>query len=181
MSTSSSAKTYTHGFWFALIGVLIVAIGAIVTLFILTRPPKEPVPTWQSELNFSPFLISNNASGYTESDHKVSVSEEEVKILSYVVTTPQTTVTISEYPQPPQFNDIPEYRDRFLNNIASQYKTVQTASGVIYVGKMVKQGDKPLGVMLERGLIVFMNPARELSDTEWRELGDLLEIKKITR
>jgi hypothetical protein len=90
-------------------------------------------------------------------------------------------VTLSEYPQPPQFNDIPEYRDRFLNNIASQYKTVQSASGVIYLGKMVKQDGRQLGIMLERGLIVFMNPERELSDAEWRQLGDLLEIRKITQ
>jgi hypothetical protein len=181
MSTSSSAKTYTHGFWFALIGVTVVAIGAIATFFILTRPPKEPIPTWQSELNFSPFLISKNKGGYTESDHKVSTSEEGEKILSYIVTTPQTKVTLSEYPQPPQFNDIPEYRDRFLNNIASQYKTVQSASGVIYLGKMVKQDGRQLGIMLERGLIVFMNPEHELSDTQWRQLGDLLEIRKITQ
>jgi hypothetical protein len=180
MSTSSSAKTYTHGFWFALIGVAIVSIGAIATFFILSRPSPEPTPTWQSELDFSPFLIGKNKSGYTASDYKVAPSEEDVKVLSYVITTPRTVVTVSEYPQPPQFNDIPEYKDRFLNNIASQYKTIQTASGVIYIGKMVKQNDRQLGVMLEKGLIVFMNPEQELTDQQWRQIGDLLEIKKIT-
>jgi hypothetical protein len=34
--------------------------------------------------------------------------------------------------------------------------------------------------MLERGLIVMFNPEQELSQAEWRRLGDQFDIQKIT-
>jgi hypothetical protein len=33
--------------------------------------------------------------------------------------------------------------------------------------------------MIERGLLVFMNPDKELSEAEWRSIGDQLEIQKV--
>jgi hypothetical protein len=46
---------------------------------------------------------------------------------------------------------------------------------------MPKQNNKQLAVLLERGLIIFMTPSRELDDATWRQIGDSLEIQKKTR
>ena len=89
-------------------------------------------------------------------------------------------MTVSEYVQPPQFAEIPEFKQRFLDNAIKQYATVQSANGTIYLGKQVKQDGKQLGILLERGLVVMFNPSSELSQAEWRRLGDQFDIQKIS-
>ncbi len=90
------------------------------------------------------------------------------------------TVTVSEYSQPPEFTEIPEYKNRFLSNVINQYDTVQTSNGTIYLGRATKQDKKQLALMIERGLLVFMSPDKDLANAQWRSIGDQFEIQKIT-
>lgn len=179
--TKPKAKTYKN----PLIKIIILTLCAITliasgtgALLLFTRD-TSPIPAQiRSQLTFSPFVLPNN-SGYVTTDYKFNAAEDKVHILSYLVTSKDVTVSVSEYTQPPEFTDIPEYKDRFLSNIAKQYDTVQTSNGAIYLGRQALQNNKQLGVMIERGLLVFMSPDKDLDSTQWRSLGDQLEIQKI--
>ena len=106
-------------------------------------------------------------------------AENNIDILSYsILIDAGPTIRVSEYPQPQEFTDIPEYKDRFLANVAQQYSTVATSEGTIYLGRLARQANKQLGVMLEKGLIVFMSPDRDVTPEQWRALGDQLIIQK---
>lgn len=182
MSTSSSVNSFDRNFWLGASAVVVIIVGAISTYLFLNRPLSSPLTdSISSQLDYSPFVIPADSKAATTTNYEVAAGEEGDKVLSYTAEFAGTSVVISQYAQPPQFVDIPEYKERFLNNIVKQYGTVQTSNGVIYLGKQTKQNNKPLGLMLEKGLIIFMNPARELSNAEWRQLGDLLEIHRITQ
>lgn len=164
-------------------GLLILVAGVIgIGVYTYAARDTNPVPAkLRPQLSFSPFIIPTTSRSYTTSDYKFTTAEDKVEILSYNVHTKDTgTITVSEYTQPQEFSEIPEYKDRFLTNVAKQESTVQTSNGTIYLGRMNVQGNKQLAVMLERGLLVFMSPDKELSQAQWRSLGDQLEIRKIT-
>jgi hypothetical protein len=113
--------------------------------------------------------------------YKLTIAESDIKVLSYGIhTNTGAAVTLSEYTQPDQFTDIAEYKDRFLTNVAKQYATVQTSNGVIYLGRLTRDNNRQLGIMLEKGLLVFMNPDKEMDQVQWHSLGDQLVIQKIT-
>lgn len=155
---------------------------ALIGAYTYSTRATSPIPAHlRTQLNFSPFVIPTSTSSYTTSDYKFSTAEGKVQILSYIIHAKDgATIAVSEYTQPQEFSEIPEYKDRFLMNIAKQDTTVQTSNGTIYLGRMSAQGNKQLAVMLERGLIVFLSPDRDLDQVAWRKLGDELNIQKVT-
>lgn len=159
---------------------LVIGLAGLGTYLYATRD-TNPIPTHlRPQLSFSPFVMPSSARSYTTDGYKFSTAEGKVQILSYIIHTKDAgSVAVSEYTQPQEFSEIPEYKDRFLTNVAKQDGTVQTSNGTIYLGRMSAQNNKQLAVMLERGLIVFMSPDRDLDQADWRRLGDQLTIQKI--
>lgn len=162
------------------LGLCLIAIVATLNYQHLQRQAARLPVGIRNELTFSPFLITLDNRDYTVTSYKLSEVEKGVQLLTYIVHIEGKSITVSEYVQPPQFTDIPEYKERFLDNVIKRINTVQTANGTIYLGKQVKQNDKQLGIMLERGLIVLFNPEKELTQAEWRRLGDQFDIQKIS-
>ena len=162
------------------IALLIIAAVAATNYRQLERQAARVPVTIRQDLTFSPFIVTLDNNSYKATDYKLADVEKNVQLLTFVVHFKDKSVTVSEYPQPPQFTEIPEFKQRFLDNTIQQYATVQTANGTIYLGKQVKQGNKQLGIMLERGLIVLFNPEKELTQAEWRRLGDQFDIQKIS-
>lgn len=165
---------------FALVALCIVGVTAILNYQHLQRQAARlPTPISQN-LTFSPFIVTLDNKDYKATDYKLAEVENGVQLLSFIVRFEGKSVTVSEYVQPPQFTEIPEFKQRFLDNAIRQYATVQTVNGTLYLGKQVKQNDRQLGIMLERGLIIMFNPEKELTQAEWRRLGDQFDIQKIS-
>ena len=165
---------------FILVALLIIGVAAFINYRHLERQAARiPAPISQG-LTFSPFIITLDNKDFKATDYKLAEVENGVQLLSFIVRFEGKSVTVSEYVQPPQFTEIPEFKQRFLDNAIRQYATVQTVNGTLYLGKQVKQNDRQLGIMLERGLIVMFNPEKELTQAEWRRLGDQFDIQKIS-
>lgn len=160
--------------------LLVIAAVAAANYQYLERQAARIPATIRQDLTFSPFVITLDNKNYKATNYKLAEVEEGVQLLSFIVHFEGKNVTVSEYIQPPQFTEIPEFKQRFLDNAIRQYATVQTANGTIHLGKQVKQNDRQLGIMLERGLIVMFNPEKELTQAEWRRLGDQFDIQKIS-
>ena len=159
--------------------VLVVTAGLVIGYLYFTRD-TNPIPNdIRQQLTFSPFVVPSGAADITTSNYAYTAAEDQVYVFSFVVQLPDEKVIISEYIQPPEFTDIPESRERFLTNIAKQYATVPTSNGTIYLGRLSLQDNKQVGILLERGLLVFMNPDNDLDEATWRRLGDQLEIQKV--
>lgn len=154
-------------------------MGGTIGYFYITRD-TNPIPTQiRKQLTFSPFTLSGDTKTYSATDYKVASTDNKEQILSYTIKLISSTVSISEQSQPPQFVEIPGYKDSFLSNVAKQYTTVQSSNGVIYLGRLARQSNKQLGIMLEKGLLVFMIPSKEMDTDHWRMLGDQFEIQKV--
>lgn len=164
----------------AVIGCLVISGVAVAQYQYLQRQAERIPSAIRSELTFSPFVLSLESNEFKATDYRLSQAETDVQLLSFVLTSKDIQITVSEYPQPPQFTDIPEYKERFLSNVIKQYAAVQTASGTIYLGRQEKQGNKQLAIMMERGLIVLMNPNKDLTDQQWRVIGEQLEIQRVS-
>lgn len=164
--------------WIAVSSLLVV--GGAIGYYYITQNSISPIPEdIRTQLTFSPFIIPKDTNNYSTTDYKFNAAEDEVKILSFITNLEDSTISVSEYSQPPEFTEITEYKDRFLSNVINQYDTVQTVNGTIYLGRAIRQDNKQLGIMIERGLLVFMSPSKDLNSTRWRNFGDKLEIQKV--
>ena len=162
------------------VAFLLVGLGLWLSRLLPASTTSPVPPEVSSQLEFSPLIIPRDSKQLKTSSYKYSEMEDGTKVLSYIITLPDgKTVTVSEYPQPSQFTDVPEYKDKFLTNVIEQNATVSTASGTISLGRMTKQPDKKqIGVIIDKGLVVFLNPSETLDEKTWRSIGDELVIQK---
>ena len=158
--------------------VALTVLSAWLAFRTLQPTYNGPIPqAISSQLDFTPFVVRADAAGYKQTSFKYAPVEGDTKILSYVITLPNnTSVIASEYPQPPQFNEIPDYKAKFLENKSED--TVLTDNGIIYLSHPEKQKETQIGLMLEKGLIIFFNPANNLTASEWRDLGNSLVTQR---
>lgn len=179
MSVETSKRRYTRKIIIAALAVLILAAIGVGGFLTLTHDNNPIPPQIRTRLSFSPFILPDGTENYSTTDYRFITAEGNVKILSYLIHLRSGTISVREQSQPLEFTEITEYKDRFLNNVAKQYDTVQTANGIIYLGRLARQNDEQMGIILERGLLVFMIPDKELDASQWRNLGDQLEIQKV--
>jgi len=162
----------------AAVSVTILVIGG----FVLTRN-TNPIPeNIRQKLTFSPFLVHSDSTEYKATNYESILTEDKTGATAFVysirITESANNVTVTQYAQPPQFSEIPEYKERFLSSVIVQYDTVQTTNGIIYLGKSSRQNNEQIGIMLEKGLIVFMKPVKELDRADWHKLGEQFYIQK---
>lgn len=162
--------------------VALLLLGALLYRSLAGSGPS-PIPESISErLTFSPFVIPDDTEDFTATSYKLGGENDDLPVFSYVIRSAdgKHSITVSQYTQPAEYSDIPEYKTQFLSNIAKQYATVQTSNGTLYLGRQSKQGNKQLAIMLERGLLVFFAPTTgDVDEATWRKLGDALELQKI--
>jgi len=161
--------------------IVTVLAGVILGINAYIKDRSSPIPpSIQSQLTFSPFILTDSTKGYSTSDYKLSNPVDTIYILSFEIHIKDgPTISLSEYPQPSEFTDIPNYQNSFLANIAKQYDSVQTANGTIFLGRLGQKDNTQLGVMIERGLLVLLSPTTDLSPQDWRKLGDQLRLTTI--
>ena len=160
-----------------IIAILLIA-GMTLLIFSVIDKKKSPLPSdIQNTISFSPLIVPGSNDNFSAHDYRYGPDETGQNILTYTVKNSSgTNIFVSQYPQPPQFVEITDYKEQFLNNVAQQYDTVQSSNGVIYLGRLTKLQNRQLGVMLDKGLLIFISPQSDLSSDEWRLLGNSLEI-----
>ena len=161
----------------AIIGLCIFITG--LAFFFMAKDTSTIPSSISSKLTFSPFVIDKKSSPYKAESFGLIRDEKNQQILTYTIIQNDMRVMVSQYPQPSEFTEIPEYKERFLTNVAKQYETVQTSNGALYLGRLTRGENKQIGIFIERGLVVFMSPDTDLSTVTWRSIGDQMEIKKI--
>lgn len=162
----------------SLLIVLMLLVGGGVAVYrVITRPPSPLSSDLRSSLPFSPYIIAKNNPAYYTYNYRVTNAEGQAKILSFDIITPtDVTVTLSEYPQPPQFNSTSGYKAQFLSSVIQQYATVNSKGGTLYLGRATGAGDKQVAAMTEHGLLVLMSSSKDMSNDLWRQLGDQLVV-----
>ena len=166
--------------------IALLGAGLVISTIIprSTQRTSGPIPEdIVKDLAFSPFVIPSTNDSYKISNYKYSSFEEKkekINLLSYVVTTADNTViTVNQQVLPPQFIDIPQYKEKVLSEVVNQKSAVPNANGTIYIGTAMQPKDKQIAAMIEKGLIVLMYPSETLDEKSWRAIGDALEVQKL--
>jgi hypothetical protein len=138
----------------------------------------SPIPAdIRAKLSFSPLVIPKDNTDYIADTYNLATPDQGTQVLTYHLTKKDgTTIVVSEYIQPNQFTDIPEYKNKFLSDVIKQSDSAQTSNGTVYIGR-VGQANSQVGVMIEKGLLVFMNPSHSLDTDTWRKLGNQLIVQ----
>lgn len=158
-----------------IVGIICLVIGGVAVWWLVRPTIDDPMPSAvSSQLEFSPFVIDADSDNPRATDYSTTTVEDGTRVLTYTITTDGQRVSVSQYPQPPQFTEVTDFQSKFLENTIQQTSTVSTASGVIILGQMAKQENRQMAVMLERGLIVFFAPDQPLDESQWRMIGDHL-------
>lgn len=171
--------SYKKAFWIVF-GIVLVCVSALVSVTLFRNAAKPLSKDVSQTLSFSP-LVPDRNSGLKPSNTTLSRTEDGTQLLSYSLVVDTIKLAVSENVQPSQFDEVPEYKNRFLTNVINQYATIQTAGGTIYLGRSEKQNNKQIALILDKGLMVFLNPESELTDQQWRTVGDSLVVDKTIR
>lgn len=159
----------------AIIVLFLGSMSILIGLLLFINRDTNPIPAdIQSGLTFTPLVIPSDHDTLQTMNYRLSRGEDNTQLLEYTILWEEKRIVVSISVQPPQFSDIPEYKERFLSNIVQQTATVPTANGTMYLGQLSKQDNAQLGVLVERGLLVFMKPDAPLAENEWRVVGDAL-------
>lgn len=157
----------------------VVIVGGIIGLALYITRDTNPIPAdIQSGLTFTPLVIPSDHKDIQTTNYRLSRGEDNTQLLEYTILWEENRIVVTTSVQPPQFSDIPEYKERFLSNIVQQTATVPTANGTIYLGQLSKQDNAQLGVLVERGLLLFMKPDAPLAENDWRTIGDSLMLAR---
>lgn len=153
-----------------LLGIGLVSLGVFIARALSAH--QNPLPAEvKKNITFSPLVIGNSEK-LRATNYSLTTVEDGTMLLTYTITTEGHTVDVSQYPQPSQFTDVPDFKTKFLEDVIQQTASVSSAGGTIYLGQMAKQQNKQMAVMLERGLVLFLLPNETLNETEWRSIGD---------
>ncbi len=175
MSTSSSVKQVL------LIAAFTVVVASITlaTILYVTRD-RNPIPTdVRASLVFSPLTVPKDHASLSSTSYALSLSENGTQILTNKIIQNDTEILVSQYVQPSEFTDIPEYKDRFLTNVVRQQQVVQTSNGPAYIGSLERDNGSQIVVLLENGLIVLMKPSKPLEQSDWRRIIEALELRRV--
>ncbi len=155
--------------WAITATIIVVGLGAAGWFVWHLRQPIIPADI-RSQLSFSPLAyVGGGVSSYKY--------DSKEKVLSYIIEGEGgNAITVTEQPQPPQFTEIPEYKDRFLENVMKQYSSVQSSNGTVYLTRPPKQS-KQVAIIIDKGLLIFMSADKDLSDEQWIKLADHLELE----
>lgn len=157
-----------------IVTVIVVGLATVGWFVWYLRQPIIPIGI-HKQLSFSP-LAYVGGGDYKADSYKYDSKE---KILSYTIKSDDgNVITVTEQSQPPQFTEIPEYKDKFLDNVMKRYSSVQSSNGVVYLTRPLNQ-KKQVGVIIDKGLLVFMSANKDLSEEEWTRLVDRLELERI--
>ena len=150
-----------------------MAVGFVLALVLVLLRPQVPIPTEiRKQLNFSVFY-PNKRSIY-KVDQKTASYDPKTKVLIFHAKSANNDLTIAEQATPDPFNDIPQYYEKFTQ-VLNGYKDFDSANGKVSLTRPKELSGGQSAVFNNKGTLMFVHPAHDLSDDEWRKFFDALD------
>lgn len=156
---------------FILAGVLIIAMSAVC--FALWPKPALPSSITR-QINFTIFMPNAE----TVSIDKPSIKyDSSLKLLSYNINTLNTRAVVSMQPTPESFTDIPEVYKKIVTTMNEEFK-FENDLGTIYITRPSDLKGKQAAVVNAKGTLLFIKPDADLTQDQWRQLFNSLDVEK---
>jgi len=103
--------------------------------------------------------------------------EPSAKALTFVVSSFGVKNIISEQVTPDSINDIPQYLDKLTESL-NAYTSFDSVVGKVYLTRPKELSGEQSAVMNTKGVLLFAHPVKDLTDDQWRQFFNSLEIIK---
>ena len=146
-----------------------MVIGAVTRLW-----PKPLIPkNIQSEVT-SVIFVPNSPQVVNQKG--TAKYNGNLKLLSYKANVFGVNAVISEQPTPETFTDIPQVYQKVLDSW-NDYEDFNVPQGTVYLTRPGGKNATEAGVMNSKGTLLFVKPDKDLTDTQWRQLFNSIEVQ----
>jgi len=150
-----------------------VAVGLVLAIVLVALRPRMPIPeSILQKLNFSVFYPGGHST-YKVDQNSITYSSSD-KVLIFHAKSDDNDLTISEQATPDSFNDIPDYYTKLLEKL-NDYKDFDSVSGKVALTRPQELKGAQSAVFNSRGVLMFVHPAHDLSNDDWRKFFDSIE------
>jgi hypothetical protein len=115
--------------------------------------------------------------GQVENKEGTVKYDSKLKLLSYQSSAFGINTTVSEQPTPDSFNDIPAVYQKVLDSW-KEYASFGNSNGTVYLTRPGDQNGKEVGVLNSKGTLMFIKADKDLSNDQWKQLFNNLDIVK---
>lgn len=155
-------------YWLIVVAISIAAT-AVITAIVLTQKPSEFERAAPKDIDYILFYPDAVKTGYAV-DYSTIKYDTAHKGTSFVVTGKGNKMTFAEQTTPDQFNDIPQYWQRFVDKL-NGYKSFDSPDGKVALIRPQNLNQKQAAVFNGKGTLMFIYPEKDLSDNDWRKLS----------
>lgn len=154
-----------------LLGVVPLVLVIAVALLI----PKPPIPKAVKDQVSSTLLMPKQDQVKISRDS--AKFDSSLKLLTYTATAFGSSLVVSEQPTPDSFVDIPQVYDKVVTSMG-EYESFDVDVGTVHLTRPKDLGGRQAAVLNTKGTLMFVKPASDLSDDDWRRFfGSLTVIK----
>ena len=157
--------------WMIVTPVVLVVIAAAVILGIKLSTPIVPGAI-KKQVSIVILYPSSDGFKVEAGSWKYNSS---LGLLSYLVSRGNTKLTISEQSSPPEFSEVPGTLDRLTSHL-NTYSDFDTIQGHAYLTHPIELKGGQSALMNTKGTLLFAKPNHALSDSEWRDFFNSLDI-----
>ncbi|HSX48417.1 MAG TPA: hypothetical protein VLF41_02865 [Candidatus Nanoarchaeia archaeon] len=151
--------------------LLVVVIAAVVEYAHVRQTTKQNIVPAQikKQLAMPSLVPAEKFESYVLNQDSIKYDDKQ-KLLSYSLTSPDNSVTVTEQPYP----DVLIYEK--LKNGIGQYRDIDTQAGKVTLGRPKDGGGVQVAVLnYHDQTLVFAKPQKDLTDDQWKQLFDSLE------
>lgn len=153
--------------------IAVIVLGGGTYWYIQSR--QSIPPRIKKQISFVILLPQGDQS--VKIDRASFKYDSNLKVLTFVVTCFGIKNTVSEEAAPDAFNDIPGYYDKLIETL-NGYSTFGTVIGNVSLTRPVEFHGDQSAVLNAKGTLLFAHPVKDLSDSQWREFFNSLNVIK---
>lgn len=98
------------------------------------------------------------------------------KLLTFTTTYQDIELIVSQQPTPESFVDIPQVYEKVVEGM-HEYAKFDSVMGTAHLTRPPEAGGKQAAVLNAKGTLMFVKPAKDLSDDQWRRWFNRLSIE----
>lgn len=157
---------------------LIVIMGIIITTLYFVRPKQPSVipPAIKKHVAFQTYVPDTTSQQWNIPADSISYDSSQ-GVLSITALSSSNKLYITEQNTPDPFNDIPQYYPTLLGKL-NEYSEIQTSIGMVALTRPAELKGGQSAVSNTHGTLMFVRPQNDLSDSEWKNFFNSLDVNK---
>jgi len=157
--------------WLVVVIVVAVQLGGATTFYFLTTPT---IPAAYRQQFSHALLVPANRSVVLDRG-SISYTASSNLLIFHVHST-AGDITFNEQPVPANFSNDPSALTNLTKGMG-EYQTLETEVGTVHLTRPKDIDAKQVAVIATAGTLIFIYPANDLGELQWRQLFAALAVR----